>query len=155
MSNRLDGRDIYRRIPHAGAMRLLAAVREWDASGIVCTAHSHAQADHPLREDGRLDSVHAIEYAAQAAALHASLTGEIVEIVETGEARAPRLAYIAALHAVELCSRPLDDDEMIRRPLDIRAQLTAAGATAARYGFSVACGAVCIARGTMTVAMPE
>ncbi|MGN6808050.1 MAG: 3-hydroxylacyl-ACP dehydratase [Trinickia sp.] len=152
MSNRLDGPDIYRRIPHAGAMCLLAAVREWDASGIVCTAHSHAQADHPLREDGRLSSMHAIEYAAQAAALHASLTGETVE---TGEARALRRAYIAALHAVELCSHSLDHDEMIRSPLEIRAQLTAAGVTAARYGFSVVCGAVCIARGTMTVAMPE
>lgn len=152
MSNLLDRRDIYRRIPHAGAMCLLAAVREWNANGIVCTAHSHAQADHPLREDGRLGSVHAIEYAAQAAALHASLTGETVK---TGEARALRRAYIAALHAVELCPHSLDDDEMIRSPLDIRAQLTAAGATAARYEFSVVCGAVCIARGTMTVAMPE
>jgi len=133
-------------------MCLLAAVREWDASGIVCTAHSHAQADHPLREDGRLSSMHAIEYAAQAAALHASLAGETLK---TGEARALRRAYIAALHAVELCSHSLDHDEMIRSPLEIRAQLTAAGATAARYGFSVVCGAVCIARGTMTVAMPE
>lgn len=152
MSNRLDGPDIYRRIPHAGAMCLLAAVREWDASGIVCTAHSHAQADHPLREDGRLSSMHAIEYAAQAAALHASLAGETFK---TGEARKLLRAYIAALHAVDLCSHSLDHDEMIRNPLEIRAQLTAAGATAARYGFSVVCGAVCIARGTMTVAMPE
>ena len=149
MSNRLEGKDIYCRIPHAGAMSLLAAVQSWDAKGILCTAHSHAEPDHPLREEGRLRSVHAIEYAAQAAALHASLTGA------SGEAGAPQRAYIAALHAIDLCPRLLDDDEMIRSPLYIRAQLAAASAMAARYTFSVACGPVCVAQGTMTVAMPE
>ena len=149
MSNRLEGKDIYRRIPHAGAMCLLAAVRTWDAQGIVCTAHSHGEPDHPLREGGRLRSVHAIEYAAQAAALHASLTG--------GDAGGgtPRRAYIAALHAIDLCTRSLDDDEMTRSALVIRAQLTAGSAIAARYAFSVACGPVCVAQGTMTVAMPQ
>lgn len=149
MSNRLEASDIYRRIPHAGAMRLLAAVRSWDAKRIVCTAHSHGRPDHPLRENGRLSSVHAIEYAAQAAALHASLTGT------SDEAHPPRRAYIAALHAIDLCPRLLDDEEMVRSPLDIRAQLTVASAMAARYAFSVLCGHVCVVQGEMTVAMPE
>ena len=148
----LDHAGIEALIPHSGRMCLLARLEAWDERCIVCVATNHHDTDHPLRTRRGLLAPVAIEYAAQAAALHASLAGETLK---TGEARALRRAYIAALHAVELCSHSLDHDEMIRSPLEIRAQLTAAGATAARYGFSVVCGAVCIARGTMTVAMPE
>lgn len=146
MSNRLEGQEIYRRIPHAGAMCLLDTVEAWDAEGIVCTAHSHANPDHPLRQDGCLRSVHAVEYAAQAAALHASLVGEPKSV---------QRVYIAALHAIELCEQSLDDEEMAASPLHVRARLAASNASAARYAFSVACGPVCVARGAMTVATPE
>lgn len=150
MSNRLEAHEIYRRIPHAGAMRLLEAVQAWDARCIVCTARSHSDPHHPLREEGALNCVHAVEYAAQAAAVHASLIFDD----QADELGSIRRIYIASLHAIELRPRPLDDDETMRAPLSIRAQLTMASASAARYAFSVACGTLCMARGAMTVATP-
>lgn len=61
------------RIPHAGAMCLLDGVTQWDPHGIVATAVGHGAPDHPLREGDRLPAWAAIEYAAQAAAVHGSL----------------------------------------------------------------------------------
>lgn len=149
MSNRLEGQQIYRRIPHAGAMCLLDAVEAWDAQGIACWARSHTRQNHPLREAGRLSSLHAIEYAAQAAALHASLVGERTADRPFGH------AYIATLHAIDTCPRPLDDDDLLTLPLDVRARLAMGTPFAARYTFSVTCGPICVAQGAMTVATPE
>ena len=69
----LSAAEIYRRIPHSGAMRLLAGVTFWNDSSIVCSATSHMEIDNPLRDNGVLSNVHALEYAAQAIAVHGSL----------------------------------------------------------------------------------
>jgi len=68
----LDHHAIAQRIPHAGAMCLLDRMLSVDPAQIVCSAGSHRSAANPLRASGRLSSVHAIEYAAQAMALHRS-----------------------------------------------------------------------------------
>ncbi|MEO7760984.1 MAG: hydroxymyristoyl-ACP dehydratase [Casimicrobiaceae bacterium] len=60
------------RIPHSGTMCLLDRVLEGDAECIVCAANSHRAPDNPLRTRDGLSAVHAIEYAAQAMALHRS-----------------------------------------------------------------------------------
>lgn len=62
-------------VPHAGAMLLIETVERWDRQGIVCASDNHRSADHPLRHADRLSSMHAIEYAAQAAAVHGGLLG--------------------------------------------------------------------------------
>lgn len=61
-------------IPHAGNMCLLERIESWDEKNIVCTAHSHGATDNPLRSHGRLPAIHALEYAAQAMAVHGGLT---------------------------------------------------------------------------------
>ncbi len=61
------------RIPHQGRMCLLDAVLACTAQHIVCRASSHRRADHPLRVDGVLHAPVALEYAAQACALHGAL----------------------------------------------------------------------------------
>ena len=58
------------RMPHAGTMCLLDRVIDGDDARIVCAAGSHRDPGNPLRAHGRLSAVHAIEYAAQAMALH-------------------------------------------------------------------------------------
>ena len=55
-------------------MVLLDAVESWNAKEIVCITTSHRRADHPLRRDGFLPACAAIEYAAQAMAVHGALT---------------------------------------------------------------------------------
>ncbi len=87
-------------IPHAGAMRLLSAVEAWDATSIRCLATGHRQVDHPLRQDGRLAAIHAIEYAAQAAAVHGGLLA--------GGGPAP-LRYLGAVRAARFARAWLDD----------------------------------------------
>jgi predicted hotdog family 3-hydroxylacyl-ACP dehydratase len=66
--------EIYARIPHSGAMRLLDAVLSWDDQSIVCSASSHVDPANPLRDNGVISSVHALEYAAQAMAVHGSMS---------------------------------------------------------------------------------
>ena len=61
-------------VPHAGDMCLLDCVEAWDELHIVCSARSHLSTDNPLRSDGRLTAIHALEYGAQAVAVHGGLT---------------------------------------------------------------------------------
>ncbi|RUL76042.1 phosphotransferase [Dyella choica] len=64
------------RIPHAGAMALIDAVVEWDASVIHAVAERHTPEEHPLRSPAGLHAVHLAEYGAQAMAVHGALLGE-------------------------------------------------------------------------------
>ena len=72
----VDRRTLCALIPHTGTMCLLERVESWDEKNIVCTAHSHRAADNPLRLNGRLAAIHALEYAAQAMAVHGGLTAQ-------------------------------------------------------------------------------
>lgn len=61
-------------IPHSGSMCLLDAATSWDEERIRCTATSHRDPANPLRRANGLAAVCALEYAAQAMALHGALT---------------------------------------------------------------------------------
>jgi predicted hotdog family 3-hydroxylacyl-ACP dehydratase len=95
----LDRAAIAARLPHAGRMCLLERVQFWDAGGIRCIAVSHRDADNPLRESGGLPVWAAIEYAAQAAAVHGSLL-----LAQS----APRGGVLAALRNVDANAEWLD-----------------------------------------------
>ncbi|MBK1735651.1 hypothetical protein CKO15_10220 [Halorhodospira abdelmalekii] len=73
MSALLDRSEIARLIPHQGEMVLLERVVEWDREGLSATASSHLDRCNPLCRDGALSGVHALEYAAQAMAVHGAL----------------------------------------------------------------------------------
>jgi predicted hotdog family 3-hydroxylacyl-ACP dehydratase len=85
----LGREEIAMRIPHAGRMCLLDRVLDWDAGHIRCSAESHRDADHPLREREGLPVWAGIEYAAQAAAVHGAL------LAATAQPRAGRLARLS------------------------------------------------------------
>lgn len=68
-----DRAGIARLVPHAGRMCLLDAVLEWQPASIRCVVRNHRDADHPLRTASGLLATAAIEYAAQAAALHGAM----------------------------------------------------------------------------------
>lgn len=75
MPERADLEDALARMPHRGAMRLIEAIGDVDATAITCRARPHDAADFPLRLDGHLDPAALTELGAQAAAAHASLYG--------------------------------------------------------------------------------
>lgn len=89
-------------IPHSGTMCLLARLDAWRLQHIVCTATNHRDADHPLRTRRGLLAPAAIEYAAQAMALHGALIGQAA-----GTPASP--GYLASARGVQLHVLRLDD----------------------------------------------
>ena len=130
---------VYAKLPHVGSMRLLEQVARWDDANIRCLTGTHRAPDNPLRGAGGLAAVHAVEYAAQAAAVHGILCGPL----DGG----PVLLLAAAGDIELLCSR-LDD---CPGALCIDACLEARVGASARYRFVVGDGERPCARGTITL----
>lgn len=63
------------RMPHRGAMRLIAEITTADETSISCRGTDHRGPAYPLRLDGKLHTATLAELGAQAAAAHASLFG--------------------------------------------------------------------------------
>ena len=98
----LDHAGIEARMPHRGTMCLLERMVAWDDGGIECVATGHRDPAHPLRSASGLLAGSAIEYAAQAAALHGGL------LAEAAGASAPP-GYRASARDVRLGAWRLDD----------------------------------------------
>ena len=141
MSRALDRDAIATLIPHAGAMCLLDAVPDWDATRIRARSTSHAHAAHPLRRDGALHAVHLCEYGAQAAAVHGAL-------VARAAGAAPRPGLLAALREVRLCAAAVDP---AGGALDIEAECLLGDAHGAQYAFRIAQGGCLLASGRATI----
>lgn len=131
--------EIERRIPHAGAMCLLDRVVRWDAMHIDCAADS-PRADHPLALAQGVPVVAAVEYAAQAAALHGALLDGRLE---------PRRGMLAKLSGVVLSEGWLAGS---LGGLTIRADLLARSDAGCTYDFAVHDALGCRARGRLLVA---
>ncbi|MEO6565129.1 MAG: 3-hydroxylacyl-ACP dehydratase [Casimicrobiaceae bacterium] len=132
--------DIRRLVPHQGAMCLLDSVEFWDASRIVCTTAQHRLADNPLAVDGRLSAVNAIEFAAQAMAVHGAL-------------EAPRRDEPAfgMLLSVRNCVLHRDRLDQIPGVLHVKAGKVAGSQLMLLYDFSLFTGEQCIAEGRASV----
>ena len=70
----IDAQRIRELVPHAGKMCLLERVVACETASIRCETRSHLDQSNPLRRNGHLSSICAVEYAAQAMALHGALT---------------------------------------------------------------------------------
>ena len=99
----LDRAGIAQRIPHSGSMCLLERLDGWDADVIRCSTTTHRLADNPLRTAGGLLAPNAIEYAAQAMALHGGLLA--------AEGSSPSAGFLASARNVRLAVARLDDVE--------------------------------------------
>jgi len=119
--------ELCRRIPHSGNACLLNRVLEWDKKLIICEADSHQDKCNPLRGGGVLTSVAAIEYGAQAMAVHGSLLSAKDESTE-------QLFYLVAAHEVEFRVNWLHD---INHPLTIRAERLIGDANGMIYQFTL------------------
>lgn len=114
-------------IPHQGSMCLLDQVVSWDSHSIVCLSSSHRAEDNPLRSHGRLGAACAIEYAAQAIAVHGAL-------LQPRNASAPDIGLLASAREVELLVTRLDD---VAPDLHISAQRLHSDTRGALYSFAL------------------
>jgi len=141
MQTLLDHSWIVARLPHQGKMCLLEQVLSWDSLGIVCRATSHRADDNPLRAHGRLGAACAIEYAAQAIALHgALLQPPSADASRTGAG----FGLLASAREVELCVTRLDD---LLSDIRVSAQRLHSDARGALYSFALQVEELILVRG--------
>lgn len=139
---KLDRDGIARCVPHSGAMLLLDSVSEWDTDHIVCSAPAPGAA-HPLAREGKLSAVAAIEYGAQAAAVHGYLVEQPV---------VPRSGMLAKLSDVHLSLARVPAD---RGALCVHARLLSRLALGCLYEFEIASAGERVAHGRLMVAFAK
>ena len=132
-------------VPQSGEMCLLDEVASWDDAHVCCSSASHRRPDHPLRRDGVLEAVHLLEYAAQAAAVHAALAS-------VSSAGAAPVKYLAFAREFNLHVQRIDN-----LPTDLRIDATCLldlGASAV-YGFRVSADGRLLCDGRLGVASAD
>jgi predicted hotdog family 3-hydroxylacyl-ACP dehydratase len=126
MKTLLNAAEIAARVPHHGTMCLLHALHESSDTHVLCSTTSHHSADNPLRSASGLLSCNAIEYAAQAMALHGAMTA--------AADAPPQGGRLASVRGVKLHVPRLDT---IDGPLFVRAERMAGDAGQAMYQFAL------------------
>ena len=134
----IEAGEISSLVPHAGDMSLIERVISFDDKQIVCETSTHLDPANPLRAWQRLSAINAIEYGAQAMALHGALTGGDNDN-----------SCLVAARNVEIQIDYLDQLESYIR---VCAELQMKDVNAAVYRFSVAHGEDVIAAGRLTIA---
>ena len=138
------GRDeIEQLIPHRGSMCLLARLERWNSEQIVCAATNQREAAHPLRTRSGLMAPCAIEYAAQAMALHGALLAQAA-----GASASP--GFLASARGVQLHVLRLDE---LQGELRIEATRQAGDANQILYTFAVSHGELPIVDGRAAVVL--
>lgn len=122
----LDHDGIAARVPHAGRMCLLHQLLRWSPERIACSAVSHTDPLNPLRTQGRLLAPSAIEYAAQAMALHGTLSA--------APGSAPTPGFLASVRGVRLLVPTLHD---VSGALQVAAHKQAGDERQAAYAFTL------------------
>jgi predicted hotdog family 3-hydroxylacyl-ACP dehydratase len=146
----LDHAGIEALVPHRGAMCLLGRMLSCSEARIECVAINHRDARHPLRTPGGLWASAAIEYAAQAAALHGALLAQRAGVDAVA-------GYLASARDVRLAVLRLDDlpeaPAMQADELRIAAIRQAGDAARLLYEFAVSHGGREIASGRLAVVL--
>ena len=129
-------------VPHTGKMCLLERVVACDAASIRCETRSHLDRANPLRRNGHLSSVCAIEYAAQAMALHGALTapghsGALNATAPRGAPGGVRHGYLASVRDMRCHTHYLDE---YSAELIVSAKLIFDESSRMIYSFAVAAG---------------
>ncbi len=118
---------ILQHIAHQGRMCLLDEVRSWNTSQVECSARTQGAADHPLRLQGRLGAGCALEYAAQAMAVHGAL------LRQSGSA-GRKFGLLTSARELDLFVARLDD---LQGEILVQARAIQTGSDSALYAFSL------------------
>ncbi len=127
-------------IPHADAMCLLDEVTTWDTARVSALCRTHRNTNNPLRTEGGLFTLSAIEYAAQAMAVHGALVGAV-----SGR---PRAGYLISLRNI-VCGAPRLD--ALQGDLVVDAEQIMADGERVMYAFSLRVGDSQVVTGHATV----
>ena len=127
-------------IPHKGAMCLLDGIEYHDGQRIICFTMQHRATSNPLRTSAGLSSLHAIEFAAQAVAVHGAL-------LATTRGR-PQSGLLLSARDCRFSVRRVDD---IEGPLVIEAAKVGNNHETLLYRFKVTAHDVLLAEGRVTV----
>jgi len=122
-------------------MCLLDRVLGWDSGTISCETSSHLQSNNPLRCEEGLSSVAAIEYGAQAMAVHGKL-------LSSKQATETQSSYLAAVRDVKFEVSWLHD---IDHPLTVRAECLMGDSHGMIYTFSLHALSRLLVQGRLTV----
>ena len=138
---KLDHAWIAAHIPHHGGMCLLDEVLTWDLQRICCRSTSHRAPDNPLRAHNRLGAACAVEYAAQAVAVHGAL-------MRSPPATSSGFGMLTSARRVEFAVARLDD---LATDLRVSAQRLHSDAVSALYAFTLQDGARLVAQGRLSL----
>ena len=122
----MDHAAIAARIPHSGRMCLVQQLHSHSETQIRCSASSHRDSDNPLRLDGLLPAACAVEYAAQAMALHGALAAPA--------GSPPTPGFLASVRNVRLRVARLDD---VAGDIQVSAERLAGDTRQALYSFAL------------------
>ena len=121
---------------------MLDGVLSWNETRIRCFSRTHRDERNPLRCGAELPALCGIEYAAQAMALHGSLTGHA--------GSKPRAGYLASLREVVCRRRRIDD---LEGELIVDAEKLMGEASHVIYAFEVRVGGSGVLRGRAAVVL--
>ena len=136
----LQGDAIRGLVPHGGTMCLIDVVSACDALAITCASQQHLALDNPLRRNGRLSSIHAIEFAAQATAIHGA--------INMPSPPQPRMGWLVSVRNCRFHVHRLD---LLAGPLVIEARLSATADAFSTYEFAVSNAGRPVAEGRLGV----
>lgn len=137
----IDHEELCSLIPHSFDMCLLDRVESWDENNITCYSQSHQLDTNPLRRNKTLSSVHLLEYAAQAMAVHGGLHDRKQGIQMTE-------GYLAALRDIKI---DLCDIDSVQEELKIEASKILSQGGNMIYSFTVFTGENALVSGRATV----
>jgi len=135
----VDRETLEQLIPHQGDMCFLSEVKAWDLTSIVCAADAPTPA-HPLARNGRVAPIVAVEYAAQATAVHGSLL--------TNE-RQPREGVLAKLVDISL-----EVSELPSAPFTVQAEMLSRSSKGCLYRFDISAAGQWVVSGRLMIAFP-
>ena len=123
-------------LPHSGTMCLLDEVVSWDAISLVAKTMSHTEDDNPLIVNGSLNSIHGVEYSAQAMASHSVLLKQ--QEAETKSGQYQSRGYLAGVKKIQISEQYLFDAQPENlMPLLIHVSVMLSGSQGFTYQFKI------------------
>lgn len=137
----LNHNEIEQRLPHSDNMSLLNEIIQFDKQSLTALAISHLDANNPLWQNGRINTVNGIEYAAQAMAVHGSLLSEKLSAT-------PLTGYIATVRniIIKVPQLPIE-----KTPLLINVEQLMSNEDGFTYQFHISCAQQSLILGRITV----